>query len=152
MLDPFPAATRPVGLEALRRAGAPGGRRGRGPLIAEAAAVAPDPVDVRLHEISVRCALGDCGTAVALARGLAPDRVTPVEHRAPCWTDLAQALHGWGRHADSYRALRAAGLLAPAEVRYRKSVRAVTEGLLRQRSGDDLPGLRALAARAGITG
>lgn len=121
-------------------------------LIAEATAVAPDPVDVRLYEISVRCALGDYGTAVDLARRLDPNRVTPVERRARYWTDVAQALHGWGRHADSYRALRAAELLAPAEVRYRKSVRAVTEGLLRQRSGDHLPGLRALAARAGITG
>jgi tetratricopeptide (TPR) repeat protein len=104
--------------------------------------------EVAVYRISIARKLGDYGAAVDYARKVDPRRITAPERRARYWEDTALALHGRGRPAGAFDALRAAEGDVPEEVQYRPWARQLTQQLL---SGStSLPGLREFASRIGV--
>ncbi|RSM64048.1 hypothetical protein DMB66_21280 [Actinoplanes sp. ATCC 53533] len=104
--------------------------------------------EVAVYRISVARVLGDYGTAVDYARKVDPRRIIAPERRARYWEDTALALHGRGRPAGAFDALRAAERDVPEEVQHRPWAQQLTQHLLS--SSTSLPGLRDLASRIGI--
>lgn len=80
---------------------------------------------VRLYRVGVHWALGDAGTAVAVAETLRPGQFGTPERRGRLYTDTARAWHQRGRPEETARALLDALATAPGEVRHRPTVRAI---------------------------
>jgi len=107
------------------------------------------PTNVTLHRISAAFALGDAGTAIALARTVNPAAIPVVERQARYWVDVARSYQQWDKSAKCYQALRIAERVAPDEVRNRPVVRTLTAGLLSAPAHSGMRGLREFAARVG---
>jgi hypothetical protein len=110
------------------------------------------PTGVGLYQISIARVLGDSGTAIEAARRINPAAIPLTERQARYWSDVARAFHQWGKPAQCYRALRAAELASPDEVRYRKPIQQITASLLQLPTANTLPGLRSFARRTGLPG
>lgn len=107
-------------------------------------------IDLHVYKISVARRLGDYGAAVDYARQVDPTAITCAERRARYWEDTALALHGRGRPAAAFHALRAAEHDAPQEVRYRPWARKLTTALLSQPRTAVPPEIERFAARLGM--
>lgn len=127
-----------VAEDAARRVGAGAVRGGRFNML-----------ELSVYKISVARVLGDYGTAVEYARLVDPTRITAPERRARYWEDTALALHGRGRPAAAFQALRAAERDTPQEIRYRPWAQRLTSELM---SGDTTNALRVreFARRVGV--
>ena len=108
------------------------------------------PTAVGLYQVSIARVLGDSGTAIEHARRIDPAGIPVVERRARYYSDVARAFHQWGKPEQCYRALLAAEHASPEEVRYRKTIHAITESLVRHPNARNLPGLVAFARRTGV--
>ncbi|WP_027661091.1 hypothetical protein [Salinispora fenicalii] len=86
-------------------------------------------VNVLLHQVNIALALGDAGTAIAIARTVALGKVTLVERRASLYVDLARAYTQWGRYEHGLGALRTAYEVAPEEIRCRPAVQRIASDL-----------------------
>ncbi|ADI05641.1 hypothetical protein SBI_02520 [Streptomyces bingchenggensis BCW-1] len=130
-------------------------------LTAEAAAIADElggtrlrdcggfsSATVQLHLVSAEDRAGDPSAAIAAANKLAPLALPTIERRARFHVDVATAYARWGRRDQCIDALLAAEHQAPEETHARPAVKTLISGLLV--SGRTTPGLRGLAARAGV--
>lgn len=107
------------------------------------------PTGVALYRISIARVLGDSGTAIEAARHVNPTTIPLVERRARYWSDVARSFHQWDKPEQCYRALLAAEIASPDEVRYRQPIQQITASLLQHPTAATLPGLRAFARRTG---
>jgi transcriptional regulator with XRE-family HTH domain len=87
------------------------------------------PLNATLHRISIAVTLGDAGTAIDLARGIAPGEIPVTERRATLFIDTARAYLQRGKHENAYLSIRAAHETAPEEVTARSSVRTLVRDL-----------------------
>ncbi|MFI6580991.1 helix-turn-helix domain-containing protein [Embleya sp. NPDC050493] len=91
------------------------------------------PASVALYEVGVHWALGDAGAAVHAGRDLASRHFDTSERRGRFHTDMARAWWLWDKPDQTIVALMNALREAPAEVRNRPSMRALTRDLARRR-------------------
>lgn len=103
---------------------------------------------VQLHLISAEDRAGDPSAAIAAADKLAPLALPSIERRARYHVDIATAYARWGHRDKCIDALLAAEREASEETHARPAAKALISGLLV--SGRTTPGLRGLAARAGV--
>ena len=110
------------------------------------------PTNVQIHEVSIAVELGDAGQAAARAAGLKTDNLPPGlrSRRAQVHIDSAWAYAQKRQPAEAVMNLLQAERVAPQALRYNEVVTDVLQELLRHERGT-APGLRALAARAGVT-
>jgi hypothetical protein len=107
-------------------------------------------LELSVYKISVARVLGDYGTAMDYARLVDPTRITAPERRARYWEDTALALHGRGRPAAAFQALRTAERDTPQEIRYRPWAQRLTSELMSGDTTNALPGVREFARRVGV--
>jgi hypothetical protein len=107
------------------------------------------PVNILLHRVNAAVRLGDAGAAIDYARKVDPDKLLITERRAAFFVDTAQAFAQWGKHEQAYHALRAAGQLAPQEIRSRPAVRRMISDLLATAPPTVRSQLREFAGRLG---
>ncbi|MGM1063879.1 hypothetical protein [Saccharothrix sp. Mg75] len=108
------------------------------------------PTAVALYQISTARVLGDFGQAIELARRVAPHAIPNAERRARYWSDVARSFHQWDKPEHAYRALLAAEIASPDEVRHRAPIQGIVADLLDRRTRLSLPGLNAFATRVGV--
>lgn len=108
------------------------------------------PANVQLHEVSVALAVGDAGTALAVADRVQLDRVTLVERKARFFIDVATAFAQWGRHEQALSALQSAYNTADEEVRSRPAVHRVVADLATLARGPVRAHVQDFASAAGI--
>ncbi|MYV99057.1 helix-turn-helix transcriptional regulator [Streptomyces sp. SID3343] len=84
---------------------------------------------VTLYEVGVHWALGDAGAAVHASRDLTSRHFDTPERRGRFHTDMARSWWLWGKPDQTVAALMEALREAPAEVRNRPSMRALTHDL-----------------------
>lgn len=82
-----------------------------------------------LHRVNVAVTLGDAGTAIDVARRVDLSKITVTERKATLLLDVSRAFLQWGRHEQSYTALRAAEATAHEEVAGRPSVHRLVRDL-----------------------
>lgn len=107
-------------------------------------------VNVLLHQVNIALALGDAGTAIAVARTVALDKVTLVERRASLYVDVARAYTQWGRYEHGLGALRIAYEVAPEEIRCRPAVQGIASDLAILATGSIRTAAINFAQSAGI--
>lgn len=107
-------------------------------------------VNVLLHQVNIALALGDAGTAIAVARTVALDKVTLVERRASLYVDVARAYTQWGRYEHGLGALRIAYEVAPEEIRCRPAVQGLASDLAILATGSIRTAAVDFAQSAGI--
>lgn len=112
------------------------------------------PTNVRLYEVAAMVALGDGAAAVTAAASIGQVQLEalPRERRAQFLMDLAAGHALTGRVDSALLVLLAAERLAPQEVHCRAVARTLVSDLMRATRPMPGNGLRALAARCGITG
>jgi hypothetical protein len=87
------------------------------------------PANAMLHRVNVAVTLGDAGTAIDVARRVDLSKITVTERKAALLLDVSRAFLQWGRHEQSYTALRAAEATAHEEVAGRPSVHRLVRDL-----------------------
>lgn len=107
-------------------------------------------VNVLLHQVNIALALGDAGTAIAVAHTVALDKVTLVERRASLYVDVARAYTQWGRYEHGLNALRTAYEVAPEEIRCRPNVHRIASDLAILATGSTRTAAVDFAQSAGI--
>lgn len=107
-------------------------------------------VNVLLHRVNIALALGDAGTAVAIARTVPLDNVPLAERKASLFVDVARAYTQWGRYGHGLHALRTAYEVAPDEIRYRPSVQRIASDLAMRAKGSVQAAAASFAQCAGI--
>jgi transcriptional regulator with XRE-family HTH domain len=105
------------------------------------------PAQVALYRVGVHWSLGDSGAAINVGARLHPEQFPTPERRGRLFTDLARAWWQWDKPEQTAEALLAAHSHAPAEVRYRPSIRTIVTELTTRHP--HVPGVRELAAAAG---
>jgi hypothetical protein len=94
------------------------------------------PTNVGVHRVSAAVALGDGGAAIQYAKAVHPIHLPVVERRAQHLVDVARGHGQAGGDDQALRALLTAERLAPEEVRYQPTARALVTHLLhRERAG-----------------
>jgi hypothetical protein len=88
------------------------------------------PTNAKQHRVNIAVTLGDAGTAVEVARGIALDSITVTERKASLLIDTARAFLQWGKHDKAYLALRAAEQTAHEEVAGRPAVHKLVRQLV----------------------
>lgn len=111
--------------------------------------IAFGPTGVDLYRLSIARALGDPGTAIAIAARIELAAISTTERRGQYFTDIARAYHQWGKPEHCYRALLTAEAATPGEVRHRGHIQHITRALLHHAGPTPLPGLRAFSHRVG---
>ncbi|WP_019872440.1 hypothetical protein [Salinispora oceanensis] len=106
--------------------------------------------NVLLHQVNIALALGDAGTAIAVARTVPLDKLTLVERRASLYVDVARAYTQWGRYEHGLNALRNAYEVAPEEIRCRPNVHRVARDLAILATGSTRTAAVDFAQSAGI--
>jgi hypothetical protein len=87
------------------------------------------PANAMLHRVNVAVTLGDAGTAIDVARRVDLSKISVTERKAALLLDVSRAFLQWGRHEQSYTALRAAEATAHEEVAGRPSVHRLVRDL-----------------------
>lgn len=105
------------------------------------------PTNVALHRLSVAVEIGDGGSAIEQAKAIDVG-VLPPERQAHYSVDLAHAHIQEGKNDDALAILLEAEVLAPEEIRYHPTARALIASLLRSRP---IAVVQALAERAGAS-
>lgn len=108
------------------------------------------PVNAKLHRVNIAVTLGDAGTAVDEARGIDLTTITVTERKATLLIDTARAFLQWGRHENTYLALRAAEQIAHEEVAGRPSVRRLVRELVASAPPTVRRDAAEFAARVGV--
>lgn len=85
--------------------------------------------NVLLHRVTIALALGDAGTAIAIARTVPLEKVALAERKASLFVDVARAYTRWGRYEHGLAALRTAYEVAPEEIRCRPTVQRIARDL-----------------------
>ncbi|PWU56071.1 hypothetical protein DLJ47_07440 [Micromonospora sp. S4605] len=106
--------------------------------------------NVLLHRVNVALALGDAGTAIALARKVPLDRIDLAERKASLFVDVARAYTQWGRYEHGLNALRSAYEVAPQEIRCRPAVQRIASDLAVLTHGHVRTAVIDFAQQAGI--
>jgi hypothetical protein len=108
------------------------------------------PTNVGVHRVSAAVALGDGGAAIEHAKkAVHPIYLPVVERRAQHLVDVACGHGQAGGDDQAFRALLTAEQLAPEEVRYQPTARALVTHLLHRERAGRKQELRALAERVG---
>lgn len=106
--------------------------------------------NVQLHRVNIALTLGDAGTAIAIARTVALEKVTLAERKASLFVDVARAYTQWGRYEHGLNALRTAYEVAPEEIRCRPTVQRIASDLAMRANGSAQISAVAFAQSAGI--
>ncbi|SDY49127.1 hypothetical protein SAMN05444365_102424 [Micromonospora pattaloongensis] len=106
--------------------------------------------NVLLHRVNIALALGDAGTAIAIARTVPLDKLTIAERKASLYVDVARAYAQWGRYEHGLTALRTAYEVAPQEVRCRPAVQRIAGDLALVAKGSVRTAVVDFAQGAGI--
>lgn len=104
------------------------------------------PTNVALHRLSVAVEVGDGGSAVEQAKAI-DVAVLPPERQAHFSVDVAHANVQEGRNDDALAILLEAEALAPEEITYHPTARALIAALLKSRMRAQV---QALAERTGV--
>jgi DNA-binding transcriptional regulator YiaG len=107
------------------------------------------PTNVGVHRVSAAVALGDGEAAIQHAKAVHPIHLPVVERRAQHLVDVARGHGQAGGDDQALRALLTAEQLAPEEVRYLQTARALVTHLLHRERAGRKQELRALAERVG---
>jgi Helix-turn-helix domain len=112
------------------------------------------PTNVDIHELSVHVALGDTGRAMRLGEAINTDRLPSVlrGRRSQVHLELATAAAGQGDDCLAVLHLLEAERVATQAVSRNTMARELLVTLLSRERKSATPGLRALAARAGVLG
>ena len=106
--------------------------------------------NVQLHRVNIALALGDAGTAIAIARAVPLEKVTLAERKASLFVDVARAYTQWGRYERGLNALRIAYEVAPEEIRCRPAVQRIVGDLAVRANGSVRTSAATFAQSAGI--
>ncbi|PMR61902.1 hypothetical protein C1A38_06350 [Verrucosispora sp. ts21] len=106
--------------------------------------------NIQLHRVNIALTLGDAGTAIAIARTVALEKVTLAERKASLFVDVARAYTQWGRYEHGLNALRTAYEVAPEEIRCRPTVQRIASDLAMRANGSVRISAVAFAQSAGI--
>ncbi|MFI7487856.1 hypothetical protein ACIBXA_05670 [Micromonospora echinaurantiaca] len=106
--------------------------------------------NVLLHRVNIALALGDAGTAIALARKVPLDSIDLAERKASLFVDVARAYTQWGRYEHGLNALRSAYEVAPQEIRFRPAVQGIASDLAVLTRGHVRTDVMHFAQQAGI--
>jgi hypothetical protein len=112
------------------------------------------PTNVDIHELSVQVALGDTKRAMRLGEAIDTDLLPPVlcGRRSQVHLELGWAAVGQGDDALAVLYLLEAERVAKQAVSRNTMARELLTALLGRERKSATPGLRALAARAGVLG
>lgn len=106
--------------------------------------------NVLLHRVNVALALGDAGTAIALARQVPLDKINLAERKASLFVDAARAYTQWGRYEQGLNALRSAYQVAPEEIQCRPTVQRIVSDLAVLTRGHVRTAVMNFAQQAGV--
>ncbi|MDG4792834.1 hypothetical protein [Micromonospora sp. WMMD1082] len=106
--------------------------------------------NVLLHRVNIALALGDAGTAIAIARTVPLDKVTLAERKASLYVDVARAYTQWGRYEHGLTSLSMAYEVAPEEIRCRPAVQRIAADLALLTKGSARTAVIDFARVAGI--
>ncbi|MEV0427162.1 hypothetical protein [Micromonospora sp. NPDC050495] len=106
--------------------------------------------NVLLHRVTIALALGDAGTAIAIARTVPLEKVSLAERKASLFVDVARAYTQWGRYEHGLGALRTAYEVAPEEIRCRPTVQRVARDLAMLSNGSARAAAVGFAHSVGI--
>ncbi|MFI7430461.1 hypothetical protein ACIBPB_26020 [Micromonospora sp. NPDC049836] len=106
--------------------------------------------NVLLHRVTIALALGDAGTAIAIARTVPLEKVALAERKASLFVDVARAYTQWGRYEHGLSALRTAYEVAPEEIRCRPTVQRIARDLAARSNGSARAAAVGFAHSVGI--